>query len=127
MINRTRSLKSAKAKTIGLTTVKSLLPTILDQMGSGNFIFDSGVDDWIEDAVDDPAVMEALAAYVEAQGTPEGANVLEGVRTAVEDYILATQGSGAIFDSASDQIREERAAAGGKTTVGDVTIEVIED
>lgn len=122
-----QSLKSAKAKTIGLTTVKSLLPTILDQMGSGNFIFDSGVDDWIEDAVDDPAVMEALAAYVEAQGTPEGANVLEGVRTAVEDYILATQGSGAIFDSASDQIREERAAAGGKTTVGDVTIEVIED
>jgi hypothetical protein len=122
-----QSLKSAKAKTIGLTTVKSLLPTILDQMGSGNFILDSGVDDWIEDAVDDPAVMEALAAYVEAQGTPEGANVLEGVRTAVEDYILATQGSGAIFDSASDQIREERAAAGGKTTVGDVTIEVIED
>lgn len=122
-----QSLKSAKAKTIGLTTVKSLLPTILDQMGSGNLIFDSGVDDWIEDAVDDPAVMEALAAYVEAQGTPEGANVLEGVRTAVEDYILSTQGGGIIFESASDQIRRERAEKGGKTTVGDVTIEVIDE
>jgi 3-methyladenine DNA glycosylase Tag len=116
-----QALKTEKVKTIGLTTVKSLLPTVLDQMGSSNWIWDSGKDDWIEDVIDDPVVLEAVAAYVAAQGTPEGPQVLESVRTAVEDYILATQGN----SGASDQIREERAAA--KTTVGDVTIEVIEE
>lgn len=121
----TQTKQSKAAKTANASVVKSLLPKVLEDMGSGNLVFDSGMDDWIEDAIDDPAMMEALGAYVTNSGKVEqGPEALRQMEEAIKDYIVATQESGLIFDSASDEIREER---GVKTvTVGGETVTIKE-
>lgn len=121
----TQTKKTKAEKTANVSTVKALLPKVLEDMGSGNMMFDSGMDDWIEDALDDPSMMEALAAYTANSGKVEqGPEALRQMEEAIKDYIVATQESGLIFDSASDEIREER---GVKTvTVGGETVTIKE-
>jgi hypothetical protein len=105
----TQTKKSTAEKTANASVVKSLMPKVLEEMGSGNMVFDSGMDDWIEDALDDPSMMEALSAYVTNSGKVEqGPEALRQMEEAIKDYIVATQESGLIFDSASDEINEER-------------------
>lgn len=76
-----------QAKTANASVIKALLPSALEGMESSNWIFDTNLDDFIDEALDDPAMMEAVAAYAEGSGTVEqGPEVFNQLKEAIRTY-----------------------------------------
>ena len=87
-VAKATQVKTGKqAKTANASVIKSLLPAALEGMESANWIFDTNLDDWIDDALDDPAMMEAVAAFAEGSGTVEqGPEVFNQLKEAIRTY-----------------------------------------
>ncbi len=119
----------SKAKPVEKSIIRELLPQAMGDAESGNF-WGTDLDDWLEDAVDDPELMDRIAAFIQAGGTVEqGPQAYNQLIEGIKDYVVATNSGDVWFgSSAKEEILEER---GVKTvTAGDgetVTIKTKED
>jgi len=106
--------EKATAKPVEKSIIRELLPQALGDMESDNLFADTKLDDFIDDAVDDPELMDRIAAFIDAGATVEqGPQAYGQLIEAIKDYVVATDSGKGWFGSAKEEILEER----GVTTV----------
>lgn len=104
----------ATAKPVEKSIIRELLPQAMGDMESDNLFFDTQLDDFLDDAVDDPELMDRIAAFIDAGATVEqGPQAYSQLMQAIKDYVVATDSGKGWFGSAKEEILEER----GVTTV----------
>lgn len=119
----------AQAKPVEKSIIRELLPQAMNDAESGNF-WDTDLDDWLEDAVDDPELMDRVAAFIDAGATVEqGPQAYNQLIAAIKDYVVATNAGDVWFGSSPrEEILEERGVTTVTTSSGEtVTIKKKED
>lgn len=106
----------AMAKPVEKSIIRELLPQALNDAESGNF-WDTDLDDWLEDAADDPELMDRVAAFIDAGATVEqGPQAYNQLIAAIKDYVVATNAGDVwfgsspkeeILDSSEDELIEK--------------------
>jgi hypothetical protein len=116
-------------KPVEKSIIRELLPQAMADMESDNMVIDTQLDDWLEDAVDDPELMDRVAAFIDAGATVEhGPQAYNQLLSAIKDYVVATDSGKGLFSSAKEEILEERGVTTVTTSSGEtVTIKKKED
>lgn len=119
----------AQAKPVEKSIIRELLPQVMADMESDNPLIDTQLDDWLEDAVDDPELMETVAAFIQGGASVEqGSQMYNQLKEAVKDYVVATDSGKGFFSSAKEDILEERGVTTVTTSSGEtVTIKKKDD
>ena len=119
----------AQAKPVEKAIIRELLPQAFSDMESNQPIMDTQLDDWLEDAVDDPELMDRVAAFIDAGGTVQkGPEAYNQLIEAIKDYVVATDSGKGWFGSAKEEILKERGVTSVTTSSGEtVTIKKKKD
>lgn len=89
----TRVRTAATTKAPSKAVLEGMMPQILASMESNNNFWDTDMDNFIDDALEDEDVIEAIASYVEAGGSVDkGPEMLNQVKKAVLSYANSIQG-----------------------------------